>query len=84
MLPEIAKNVAKPLKNINAITMYGESNTSKKIEDITKSTSQTTTGLSDGPGIDIKSMPSGFLGRKVAPKSNDVINNVGLIMFGII
>ena len=66
VLPEIAKNVAKPLENINAITMYGEGNTSKMIEDITKATAQITTGLSDGLGIDIKSMLSGFLGGKAS------------------
>ena len=74
VLPEVAKNVAKPLENINAITMYGEGNTSKMIEDITKSTTQITTGLSDGLGIDIKSMLSGFLGGKVASKNGIFIN----------
>ena len=75
VLPEIAKNVAKPLENIDAITMYGEGNTSKMIEDITKATSQITTGLSDGLGIDIKSMLSGFLGGKIVSESSGVINN---------
>ena len=74
VFPEVAKNVAKPLENINAITMYGEGNTSKMIEDITKSTTQITTGLSDGLGIDIKSMLSGFLGGKVASKNGIFIN----------
>ena len=68
VLPEIAKNVAKPLENVDSITMYGEGNTAKMIEDITKSTSQITTGLSEGLGFDFKSMLSGFLGGKVASK----------------
>ena len=74
VLPEIAKNVAKPLENINEITMYGEGNTSKMIEDITKATAQITTGLSDGLGIDIKSMLSGFLGGTAVSKSRGVSN----------
>ena len=75
VLPEIAKNVAKPLENVEAITMYGEGNTSKMIEDITKATTQITTGLSDGLGVDIKSMISGFLGGKVSSRKPDVISN---------
>ena len=75
VLPEIAKNVSKPLENVNAITMYGEGNTSKMIEDITKATTQITNGLSDGLGIDIKSMLVGFLGGKAASKDSPVINN---------
>ncbi len=79
VLPEIAKNVAKPLENVEAITMYGEGNTSKMIEDITKATTQITTGLSDGLGVDIKSMISGFLGGKVSSRKPDVISNEILV-----
>ena len=65
-LPEIAANVAKPLENIESITMYGEGNTANMIGDITKATNQITTGLSDGLGFDVKSMLAGFLGGKAA------------------
>lgn len=66
VLPEVAANVAKPLENIDTITMYGEGNTAKLVEDITKSTTQITEGLTAGLGIDVKSMLAGFLGGKVA------------------
>ena len=64
VLPDIAANVAKPLENIDRITMYGEGNTSKLVEDITKSTTQITEGLTAGLGIDVKSLLAGFLGAK--------------------
>lgn len=73
VLPEIAANVAKPLEKVGNITMYGEGNTSKMIEDITKATSQITNGLTDGLGIDIQSMLAGFLGGKAAQPSKNVI-----------
>ena len=66
VLPEVAANVAKPLENIDTITMYGEGNTARLVEDITKSTTQITEGLTAGLGIDVKSMLAGFLGGKAA------------------
>ena len=65
VLPEIAANVAKPLENIDKITMYGEGNTSKLVGDITKSTNQITEGLTSGLGFDIKSVLAGALGTKL-------------------
>ena len=65
VLPDIAANVAKPLENIDRITMYGEGNTAKLVEDITKSTTQITTGLTEGLGFDLKSVLAGALGTTV-------------------
>lgn len=65
-MPEIAKNVAEPLSNVDKITMYGEGNATKMIEDIVNSTTQITEGMSAGMGIDLKSILSGFLGGKMA------------------
>jgi hypothetical protein len=45
--------------------MYGEGNTSKLVDDITKSTSQISEGLTAGLGIDIKSVLAGALGTKM-------------------
>ena len=53
-LPEIAQAVATPLGNIDSITMYGEGNTTKLIEDITKSTSQISKGMLGGMGISLE------------------------------
>lgn len=65
-LPEITANVAKPLESIESITMYGDGNTAKMVGDITKSTSQIMSGLTDALGIDMKSVISGFIGGKIS------------------
>ena len=51
--------------------MYGEGNTSKLVEDITKSTSQISEGLTAGLGIDIKSVLAGALGTKMLMDANE-------------
>lgn len=82
VLPEIAANVAKPLENIDKITMYGEGNTSKLVGDITMSTNQITEGLTSGLGFDIKSVLAGALGTKMLtdkkeePISYEKIENI--------
>lgn len=69
VLPAIAENVAKPLQNVDKITMYGEGNTAKLIEDITKSTTQVSEGLASGLGIDVKSLLAGALGGGMLVKA---------------
>lgn len=73
-MPEIAKNVAAPLSKVDKITMYGEGNSAKLIEDIVKGTSQVTEGVSAGMGIDLKALVSGFLGGKVSQSDSDIID----------
>ena len=68
-LPEIAKNVAAPLANVDKITMYGEGNSANLVGDIVKSTTQASEGLLSGLGIDLKSALSGFIGGKAATPS---------------
>ena len=65
-LPEIAKNVAEPLSRVDKITMYGEGNSARLLEDIITGTSQVTEGIAQGMGIDIKSLVAGMLGGKLA------------------
>ncbi|SDA23484.1 flotillin [Ruminococcus sp. YE71] len=64
VLPQIAKAIAEPLASVDSITMYGEGNTAKMIEDITKSTNQVSAGMLDGIGIDLKSMINSFVTGK--------------------
>ncbi len=65
-LPDIAKAVAEPLSNIDSITMYGDGNTAKMVEDITTSTTQISSGLLDGMGISLKDLVGGVLtGRAI-------------------
>lgn len=68
-LPDVAKNVAEPLKNIDKITMYGEGNNAKLVGDITNSLTQISEGLNQSMGVDIKSILAGALGQKVIDKN---------------
>ena len=65
-LPEIAKNVAEPLSKVDKITMYGEGNSAKLLQDIITGTSQVTEGITQGMGLDVKSLVAGMLGGKLA------------------
>lgn len=67
-LPDIAKNVASPLQNVDKITMYGDGNNSRLVGDITKSVTQISDGLNDSLGVDIKSLLIGALGNKILDK----------------
>ena len=65
-LPEIARHVAEPLSKVDKITMYGEGNSAKLLEDIITGTSQVTEGIAQSMGIDVKSLVAGMLGGKLA------------------
>ena len=65
-MPLIAKAVAEPLTNVDSITMYGEGNQAKMIQDITASMSQVMNGVKDATGIDPMSLLAGFIGGKAA------------------
>ena len=76
-LPEIAKNVAEPLGKVDRITMYGEGNSAKLIQDIVNGTSQITEGMTQGLGLDLKSLLAGAIGGKLASSgANDVNINL--------
>ena len=65
-LPQIAKNVAEPLGKVDRITMYGDGNATKLIEDIVAGTSQITEGMTQGLGIDLRALLAGVLGGRLA------------------
>jgi len=65
-MPAIAEAIAKPLENVDKITMYGDGNTAKLIKDITEATTQASSGLLDGLGIDLKSLVGSFVTGKAA------------------
>ncbi|WP_373485533.1 flotillin family protein [Acetobacterium malicum] len=65
-LPEVARNVAAPLNNVDRITMYGDGNSAKMVKDIVNTMSQVTEGISESTGINLQSLISGFLGGKMA------------------
>lgn len=84
-LPEIVKNAAAPLANVDKITMYGEGNSAKMIEDVMLTTGKIMEGIEGSTGLDVKALISGALGGKlsvgnsvnveeIASKVVDVVN----------
>lgn len=65
-LPDIAKNLASPLDNVDSITMYGSGNNTKFIEDLVGSLSQVTNGVTSGLGVDLRSLIAGAIGGRLA------------------
>lgn len=61
-LPAIAEAIAKPMAQIDSITMYGEGNTAKLTGDITTTMKQIVDGVKDATGIDPMAMLAGYLG----------------------
>ncbi len=70
-LPDIAKNVAEPLGKVDKITMYGEGNSAKLLQDIVNGTTQITEGFAQGMGIDIRALLAGIVGGKIATAGDD-------------
>ena len=65
-LPEVVKNAAMPLENVDRITMYGDGNNTKLMKDIMNTVNQVTDGLKESTGVDLNAVLSGFLAGKAA------------------
>ena len=70
-LPEVVKNAATPLSNVDRITMYGDGNSAKLMKDVMGTVTQVTDGLKESTGVDLTAVLSGFLGGKVANASEN-------------
>lgn len=66
-LPEIATAVAKPLENVDNITMYDPNGTTKLLENTTAGIDQVFKATS-ATGVDLKSLISAYIGGKVSDK----------------
>lgn len=73
-LPAIAEAVAKPMGQIDKITMYGEGNTAKLTGDIMTTVNQINDGLQDSMGINLQGILSGMLGAGLLHKGNVTVN----------
>lgn len=67
-LPEVVKNAAIPLSNVDKITMYGDGNTTRLTRDVMTTVTQVTDGLKESTGIDL----TGVLNNFVADKGKEV------------
>lgn len=84
-LPEIVKNAAAPLANVDKITMYGEGNSAKMVGDVMTTTSKIIDGIEGSTGLNVKTLISGALGGRlfsnndvdVNALANQVINAMG-------
>ena len=79
VLPEIVNAYSKPLAEamgrIDSITMYGEGNTAKLTEELSKNGTQIFDGLEKATGLDIKSLLAGYLGGKLISKVEEKPND---------
>jgi flotillin len=71
-LPEIVKNAASPLSNVDSITMYGEGNSAKLVEDVMMTTGKIMEGIEGSTGLNIKALLAGALGGKMFNGNNDL------------
>ncbi len=65
-LPDVVRNAAEPLSNVDKITMYGDGNSAKLVKDIMGTVVQVTDGLKESTGVDLGAVLAGFLGGKAA------------------
>ncbi len=65
-LPDVVKNAAEPLSQVDKITMYGDGNSAKLVKDIMGTVVQVTDGMKESTGVDLSAVLAGFLGGKVA------------------
>lgn len=65
-LPDVVKNAAEPLTNVDKITMYGDGNSTRLMKDIMGTLTQVTDGLKESTGVDLQSVLSGFLGGSIS------------------
>ncbi len=82
-LPDVVKNAATPLNNIDRITMYGDGNTTKLMKDIMGTVVQVTDGLKESTGVDLSAVLAGFLGGKVASADVAGAANAGEAAVGV-
>ena len=69
-LPEIVKNAASPLSNVNTITMYGDGNSAKLVEDVMMTTGKIMEGIEGSTGLNVKALLAGALGGRIFNGNN--------------
>lgn len=63
-LTKMSGEIVKPLGNIDTITMYGEGNQAKLVQDITNTLNQLSSGMGDSLGVDLSELIKGFINTK--------------------
>jgi flotillin len=70
-LPEVVKQAAIPLANVDRITMYGSDNSTKMVGDVMQSADQIMAAVSNATGIDMKTVIASYLGSKGAQNTEE-------------
>lgn len=83
-LPEVVKNAAEPLSNVDKITMYGDGNSAKLMKDVMGTVVQITDGLKESTGVDLQAVLSGFLAGSRSRHQRDTENRAGEHIVNII
>lgn len=63
VLPQIVEAAAQPLTNVDAITMYGDGNSTKLVKDVMNSTDQILSAIKTTTGVDIGSLLNGVVSQ---------------------
>ncbi len=71
VLPEMARNIAEPLSNVDSITMYGSDNTTKLMKEVTNSSDQIFSAVKSATGIDIAELVSNYVKNKDEDSADD-------------
>jgi len=70
-LPEVVKNAATPLANVDKITMYGDGNSAKLMRDVMGTVVQVTDGLKESTGVDLQAVLGNFLNKSETTKGEN-------------
>ena len=67
-LPKVAEAVASPLANVDSITMYGDGNSTKLVQEMVTNVTQVISGIQESTGLNVTQLLAGFMSGKVAGK----------------
>ena len=70
-LPEMVEAAAKPMEKVDSITMYGNGNETKMVQDVTGAASQIFNAVKDGTGLDLKDLIASCLSGEVLDDLED-------------
>jgi len=71
VLPEIVAAAAKPLENVEKITLWGEGGSTKLVSDIMATSSKVLESVKESTGIDLSQSFSTMLGVKAGIKGKE-------------
>ncbi len=71
-MPQIAEAVASPLAGVDKITMYGDGNSTKLVQEMMVNTNQVLEGIKGSTGLDIAQLLAGYFTGKASGKAQNL------------